>query len=402
MTKTAPRRPRILILTGHYFPAYRAGGPIRTLQAIVERLGDEFSLRIITKDRDIGDEHALSGIAGDCWQPVGKAQVRYLAPRNRTPLALCRLLRRTPHDLLYLNSFFDPVSTIQVVALRRFGLLPPWPILLAPRGEFSPGALRLKSRKKRAYITLARHLGLYRDIYWQVSSEQERIDLLNGFFRGRGTAESSRILVAPDLSGPAAVPSPLSALKRTGRLRIVYLSRISPMKNLEFALQSLAGLAGDVSMDIYGPIDDSPFEQAYWARCQERIRQLPSNVVVTYHGPVEPDRVPTALSEHDLFFLPTLGENFGHAILEALAAGLPVLISDRTPWRDLAAHRAGWDLPLEQPGAFAEILQRLVDMDEAEYAPYRVDARARAERYFADTTNVELQRQAFLAALEER
>ncbi len=53
------------------------------------------------------------------------------------------------------------------------------------------------------------------------------------------------------------------------------------------------------------------------------------------------------LSGHDLFFLPTLGENFGHVIYEALSAGLPVLLSDQTPWGQVNAQGAGWCFPLD-------------------------------------------------------
>ena len=65
------------------------------------------------------------------------------------------------------------------------------------------------------------------------------------------------------------------------------------------------------------------------------------------------DEVLSALSGHDLFFLPTLGENYGHVIHEALLSGSQVLLSDQTPWRGLTEAGLGWDLPLEGKGAFA-------------------------------------------------
>ena len=76
------------------------------------------------------------------------------------------------------------------------------------------------------------------------------------------------------------------------------------------------------------------------------------------------------MREHDLFFLPTLGENFGHVILEALYAGCPVLISDQTPWRDLEEKGIGWDLALSKPEMFQDVLQRCVDMNNEEYVKW--------------------------------
>lgn len=58
---------------------------------------------------------------------------------------------------------------------------------------------------------------------------------------------------------------------------------------------------------------------------------LPAHIEATYCGP-GPLPVPALMREHDLFFFPTLGENYGHVIIESLSAGTPVLISDQTPW----------------------------------------------------------------------
>ena len=76
------------------------------------------------------------------------------------------------------------------------------------------------------------------------------------------------------------------------------------------------------------------------------------------------------MREHDIFFFPTLGENFGHVILEALCAGCPILISDQTPWRDLEEKDVGWDMPLSKPEMFQEVLQRCVDMNNDEYVKW--------------------------------
>ena len=60
-------------------------------------------------------------------------------------------------------------------------------------------------------------------------------------------------------------------------------------------------------------------------------------------------------------------DSFGHVILEALSAGLPVIISDQTPWRDLASKQTGWDLPLEQGDQFIAVLQECIDMSGRRY-----------------------------------
>ena len=167
------------------------------------------------------------------------------------------------------------------------------------------------------------------------------------------------------------------------------------MKNLEGALELLAGVHGAVEFHIYGPLEDA----AYWERCQRRIEQLPANIKVHLHGMVPHEEVVPTMAKHDLFFLPTLGENYGHVIIESLAAGCPVLISDQTPWRNLEVAGVGWDIPLDQPERFTAALQRCVDMSSEELAGYSARARAYAERTMTDSVAVQQNRDLFLQLL---
>jgi glycosyltransferase involved in cell wall biosynthesis len=84
---------------------------------------------------------------------------------------------------------------------------------------------------------------------------------------------------------------------------------------------------------------------------------------VNYQGELPHHELEQQLLAHHAFVLPTKGENFGHAIFEALAAGRPALISDQTPWRNLAMHQAGWDLPLSQPATFAAAIEQTAAMN---------------------------------------
>ncbi len=73
--------------------------------------------------------------------------------------------------------------------------------------------------------------------------------------------------------------------------------------------------------------------------------------------------------------MPSTNESFGYVIHEALAAGCPVLISDRTPWRDLEARGVGWDVDLNDVSDFTRVLQKCVDMDEKTHLGLREAAR---------------------------
>lgn len=353
---------KILILRAYYLPGYKSGGPIRTIANLVDRLGDELEFKIVTADRDSGDRKPYPNINVNNWNRVGKADVFYMSPKKRSLRDFKKLLCSTDYDILYLNSFFSPHFTIKLLLLRKLRLILDRPLVIAPRGEFSPGALGLKSFKKRVYMTVAKALGLYKDIIWQASSEHEELYIRRWFGR------NARVMVAPNLPPPlntADEPAVVSD-KTKGCLKIVFLSRISRMKNLDGALKMLNGLKGKIQFSIYGPMED----KTYWAECQKIISSLSENIEVLYCGSVDHDKTSAVMREHDLLFLPTLGENFGHVILEALCTGCPVLISDQTPWRGLEEKGIGWDLALSKPEMFQDVLQRCVDMNNEEYVKW--------------------------------
>jgi len=375
----------------YYLPGYRAGGTVRTLEAMVALLGDELEFRILTRDRDLGSRPYV-GIKRGVWERVGAAEVMYLSRRDLTPLRLRRLIASTRHDILYLNSLFSMPFSVYPLMLRRLRLIERRAMIVAPRGEVAPGALHLKRLKKAIYIALSQRLGLYERILWQASSQHE-LEQIRAVLGRR-----SQVLVASDLSlaRPSQSGDGSSLTKEPGSLRAVFLSRISRTKNLDGALAMISGIRGRVEFTILGPIEDGQ----YWRECQSSISQLPRNITVHYAGEVSPDRVPDAIASHHLLFLPTLGENYGHVILEALSVGRPVLISDRTPWRQLESLGVGWDVSLDQPGEFQRILNQCVAMDSVRWRELSEAAAAYAARTRRDPEAQQRNRALFHSCLE--
>ena len=374
------RKPVVLVLLSHYLPGYKAGGPIRSIANIVEALGDELDFRVVTSDRDIGGDTPFTQIAPCRWIPVGKAQVFYVPDASWALFTLLRTLIDTPADLLYLNSFFARRFSMFVLFLRKLGILRPKSILLAPRGEFSMGALHIKPWRKRVYISVARHFKLYANILWHASSQYEENDIHTAFCSGESIAVAGpiaprtkdagqrlRIMTALDMPGAGGIkPEPDTHRKPAGVIRLVFLSRISRKKNLDGAISMLPGLSGRVAFDIYGPIEDP----GYWKVCQGLIAQLSPNVKVQYRGEAHHDAVHRILSAYDVLFFPTHGENYGHVIREALSAGCPVLVSDQTPWRGLELSGVGWDISLEHGPRFRRVIQECIDMTPEAFAKW--------------------------------
>jgi len=395
MTNRPNNPPRILVTLSHYVPSVKAGGPVRSIENLVEALGDEYEFRIVTSNHDLRDSNPFPGIVCDTWQRVGKAMVMYVSASQIASLHLLRVFRDTPYDLLYLNGYFPPKWTLLPLAFRKIGLIPTTPVLVAPRGDLTPGSRAIRAKKKRAFLFIEKYLGLFREVRYQATAETEKIDIertLELFPSGR----RSCICIARNL--PSFGPRNSGAERRTkqrGCVRIIYLSRIAPVKNLFGALSMLDSLEGAVQFNIYGPIED----ETYWNLCLDQIAKLPANVQVDYRGPVEREQVFERFFESDLLLLPTHAENFGHVIVEAMAAGCPLLISDRTPWRDLETAGVGWDLPLEEPDRFREALQRCIDMDPQEHNGMRLRAEEYARILFEKAEGVQEHRDLFQSAL---
>jgi glycosyltransferase involved in cell wall biosynthesis len=396
-TAAKPSRPRIVIAIDHFLPGTNAGGPVRTVAATVEQLGDEFEFVVVTGERDRGDRVPYPRLKqGAAF--VGRSQVHYLPPARMRPLALAALLEQLRPQALCLNGVFARTSRNTLLA-RKAGRIRGVPVLLAPRGDFSSGALAFKRTKKTFFLRVARASGLYRGVLWHASSGYEEREIRAALGPGAET-DGSRIVVARDLvprqadeSRPARGVTtdrqlPSRPVKRRGAARIVFLSRIARKTHLDGAIKLLAGTEGEIEFEIFGLIEDP----GYWRECERLLAQLPPNVHARYLGAAPPEGVTELLAGHHLLFFPTRGENFGHVILEALRAGCPVLVSDQTPWRGLASRRVGWDLPLAAPESFRAAIGELVGMDGATFAEWSERAREFGAACAADPAVVEANR----------
>jgi len=383
---------KILTFMAHYVPGFKAGGALRTLLNTIDALGDEFDFRVVTRDRDFTDTEPYPEIEVDAWQQVGKASVLYLSPSRLSWSSIRTIMRTVDHEVVYCLGFFDYNFTQKPLVLRRLGLVPARPTIVAPQNELSPGALSIKRFKKQVYLAAVKATGLYRNVHFQASSMLEQREIQAQF------GEKIPITVARNLHSVSTptIDETSRRPKTSGSIHIAFLSRISPKKNLDGVLEMLSdpSLQGNIVLDIYGPIE----VPEHWERCQEIIEALPSNVHVRHCGPVENAEVSPTLARYHVFFFPTLGESFGYVILESLLAGCPVLLSDQTPWENLEEARAGWVFPLDRPDKFVDAVQRCIDMDSSEHADWSTGARSFAHAYGEDSGPKGETRQLLLSA----
>ncbi|MBU3205213.1 glycosyltransferase family 4 protein [Clostridium algidicarnis] len=349
---------RVLVMAGYYLPSVKGGGPIQSIKNMVDNLSDRIDFYIVASDRDLGDHKPFEGIEIDKWIKVGKANVFYTNKSLLTWKFIKNIIISTKCDILYLNSFFSYKDSIIPVILRKINKISNVKIILAPRGQFSKGALNLKNRKKSLFINLSKKIGLYSDVIWHATADTEKHDVETIF------GKKLNLVVANNLTENYNDMIFKKEIKKNpGYIKIVFISRIHPKKNLKMAIELLVLVEGNVEFNIYGPIED----KLYWQKCQDIIKRLPTNIHVSYKGVVEHEEIMKIYNEHHVFLFPTLGENFGHVISEAFIGGCPVIISDETPWRNLKAMKVGWDINLHEHKEFVNALQELINYSDEEY-----------------------------------
>jgi len=317
---------RILCFTDYYLPGFKAGGPIVSISNLIEGMGDGYEFLVVTRNHDLNDSEIYRNIKSNQWNTTGKAKVFYLGSTNLSLKIYWKLmLESSAYDVIYFNSFFSPRLTIVPLLIAKlFKFAIKKPVIIATHGEFSPNALNIKWLKKIIYLTAFKIFGLDRNIVWHASTTFEAEDIK------RTIPHAADSIYIAKNSSPMINKKNLGITKERepGALRMVFLSRVSRMKNLDFFLRILKEVKSPVNFSIYGPIEDLK----YWAICLELISQLPDWIIVKYNGEISRDKLSEAILPYDLFVLPTLGENYGHVIIESLSFGTPVLISDKTSW----------------------------------------------------------------------
>ena len=343
----------ILIITGRYLPGYKDGGPVRTIKNLSDYLGNEYNFKILTADRDHGDLTPYPGIKINDWNRVGSADVYYISEGRFSFKIITAQAKHA--DLVYVCGCFSDYSFITLFA-NRIGQIKA-PVVVAAMGLFSPLEFKRKYIKKKLYTVALNKLGFFKTVFWSATSEMEINEILQQVDTVR-----EKFYIAQDLPRQINLKQ-IQKRKKQNQLEVVWISRISQKKNLLGAIEILMRVKHCVHFTIFGPEHSSD----YWKSCQNRLKELPSNIRWDYRGNIDSEEVIQTLTNYHVLLFPTLGENYGHVIHEALLAGCPCVISDQTLWQKLEENHAGYVLPLDQKDRFASAIDHYAEMTEQEF-----------------------------------
>lgn len=204
------------------------------------------------------------------------------------------------------------------------------PLVVSPRGMLAPEALRISAYNKKLFWAFLQQPALAHAAVWHATSPREAEDI-------RAFGVRAPIVVIPNGVDAANVVAEHSVEKE--KRTLLFLSRIHPIKGLSTLISAWAEIAAQRpcwELVIAGPDDGGHLVE---------LRKLVEKAGVTsirFEGPVYGSNKSQLLASADLFVLPTKSENFGIAVAEALAAGLPAIVTKGAPWSGLNEERCGW------------------------------------------------------------
>ena len=219
------------------------------------------------------------------------------------------------YDVVHVHALFSYATIPGCRAAARA----PVPYVLRPLGTLSEWSLGQRRWKKRPYYALLErpHLAMASAIH--VTSDAEAEDVARLGYGGR-----ARVIPL----GVGVGPRPLRRNRTANRnepLRLLFLSRLHEGKNVPLLLRAVA-----TAMRAFRPIEltvAGDGDPGYRAHLSALADHLGLGGAVSFVGHVDGAAKERVLAEADCFVLPSAHENFGLAVAEALAAGLPAIVT---------------------------------------------------------------------------
>jgi len=364
----------------HVIPSIspRRGGPSQAAIEMVNALRlRQVDASIVTTNDDC--ESLLTDLPIGGWTSYGGVPVLAF-PRWNPPIGVLKEYIFSSHlnrwlpgnlrnfDIIHVHALFSYPSTVAMMHARRARI----PYLLRTIGQLSPWSLAQSKLRKQLMLKLVERRNLDTASLLHFTTTRERDECFAAF------GQSFPSLVLPlGVRLPSLLPATKS--KRDG-LRLLFLSRLHPKKQLEVLLKGLALFQSDFPQAIWQLDIAGAGEPAYLASLQKLAVQLNLSQRCRWLGHVQGDAKISLLQQADWFLLPSAAENFGIAVVEALAAGTPVIVSPQVAVADLiVAAGAGLVCPSDP----ASICKILLTHYQGPTSAMRMAARSLAESTFS-------------------
>lgn len=378
-------KPVILIFSDWYVPGYKAGGPIQSVYNLSKLLSKNFVIKIITRNIDYQSEQEYPHIIANQWIEIEPNHWVFYCSKNQLNAKFIKQqVKENKNNKVLLNGVFSfYFSILPLYYSFIFGYNN---IVLAARGMLHRSALSIKPAKKQIFLAFARGFGLFKNVVFLSSSMEETKQIRNALGNKLTIKEVANIplLVADNFEAK-------TQFKSNNRLNALFLGRIAPEKNPMVVIEALKMFTNPLKITFCG----SFYQKEYFNEFIQNSKLLPKNITFEYIESLPHSDIELLFAKNDVMILPSLGENFGHAIFESFSYATPVIIGNNTPWKNLKSNKVGLEINPTDKMEVLEALNFYDTMDEETYKAWQLSAFGFAKDYFINNNFEEMYNKLF-------
>jgi glycosyltransferase involved in cell wall biosynthesis len=323
---------RVLHVTPYFAPAYYYGGPPSSILGLCQGLQEHgVDVEVLTTSANGRDRLPPEVVDRNEFEGVPVHYLNWAFPRRFFGAShLHDSLRRalTRANLIHLHGLWNVPVWMASLACRHYGQ----PFVVSPRGMLDPGSLAFRRwRKKLSFQAIERHY-LKRAQFLHATSEQEESNL-EGLELGRPVVRIPNGVSLPD--NPRRVDVRARFGLREEDVLVLYLGRLHPTKRLDLLVSSMERVTARHSLAnlLLAGREDGVSPQ--------RVVNFGKSGRVRWIGEVDTDTKWSLLAEAAMLVLCSDSESFGMCVVEAMAAGTPVVVTKTVPWAAVAARGCG-------------------------------------------------------------
>jgi glycosyltransferase involved in cell wall biosynthesis len=261
------------------------------------------------------------------------------------------------YDLIHVHAIFSYPSTVAMAIARLRNI----PYIVRPLGQLCQWSLQQSAAKKAIYLNIIerKNINQSASLHLTSNAEKQEIEQLN--------LECKNFVIPHGLAIPGIIPNASQLLREYFQLSskepiILFLSRIHPKKGLEYLIQALAQIKDKKFTLIIAGNGDSDYE----AQINSCLHDYGLEDCSLMTGFVEGELKQLLLQGANLFVLTSYSENFGVAVLEALAAGTPALVTPGVALaQEIEQNDLGYVVP-QEPTAIAKAIEKHLELSESE------------------------------------
>ena len=342
---------RVLIFSDFHYNSFSGGGITASLRNMIDFLKKDFRFKNYFTESE-----------KDNW----------LRLRFNFLIKFFTLLFVKKFDIIIINGFFFFYSSIIPILFSR--LLKVDKIVIFSRGMLKDSALNKNYFLKVFTLFLIKLISSKKCII-QATDQKEYYEISKFF--------NLKILIASDFP-PKHNLLIYKKKKKINHLNLLYVGRIDDLKNLKLVLKILIEFQNKfqnkytINFNIIGNIAD----QNYWNECKSHIKKLNKSYNIIYLGFIDNKKLYNYFNLNHLYISLTKGENFGYTIAESLSNNLPIIISDKTIFKNLESQGLGFEIDISKNSKIFSVLKFFLDMNNVEYQKYIVNLHNKIENYY--------------------